>query len=179
MRSRSGVIWEVEAVVVGIRFFFLLAGAVGDCVLDVFFGGLTGEVDVSCGGLVMIGDGWMVAVFCVRSCVTCCLVVSGRVCVVGGGISLYIVGCRRAGVDLVVVGGLVAAAGWRGHSPAEGAGCLLLSALFLYLLVGSTLWKVSSTRSRSFPSDILQNGEPTKVYSFKAFIKTVGSIVIH
>ena len=65
----------------------------------------------------MIGDGWMVAVFCVRSCVMCCLVVSGRVCVGGGGISLSIVGCRQAGVDLVVVEGLVAAAGWRDHSP--------------------------------------------------------------
>ena len=53
----------------------------------------------------------------------------------GGGVSFSIVGCRRAGVDLVVVvGSLVAAAGW--HSPAEGAGCLLLSVLFLYLLVG-------------------------------------------
>ena len=84
-----------------------------------------------CGGLVMIGNGWMVAVFCVRSCVMCCLVVSGRVCVGGGGISLSIVGCWQAGVDLVVVEGFVAPAGWRGHSPAEGAGCLLLSALFL------------------------------------------------
>ena len=56
--------------------------------------------------------------------------VSGSVCVDGGDISLSMVGCLRAGVDLVV-GGLVAAAGWRGHSPAEGAGCLLLSALFL------------------------------------------------
>ena len=156
-----------------------MAGAIGDCILD-FFGGLTGEVDVAGGGLVMIGDGWMVAVFRVRSCVMCCLGVSGSVCVGGGGISFSIVGCRRAGVDLFVgVVGLVAAAGWRGHSPAEGAGCLLLSALFLYLLVGSTLWKVSSTRTRSFPSDILQSGEPTKVYFFSAFIKTVGSMVIH
>ena len=44
--------------------------------------------------------------------------------------------CRRAGVVLVV-GGLLAAVGWRGHSPAEGAGCLLLSALLLsYLEAG-------------------------------------------
>ena len=40
---------------------------------DFFFGGLTGEVDVADGGLVMVGDGWMVAVFCVRSCVMECL----------------------------------------------------------------------------------------------------------
>ena len=54
----------------------------------------------------------------------------------GGGVSFSIVGCRRAGV-VMVVGGLLAAVGWRGHSPAEGAGCLLLSALFLsYLEVG-------------------------------------------
>ena len=64
----------------------------------------------------------MVAVFCVRSCVMCCLGVSGRVCVGGGGISFSIVGCRRAGV------GVVAAAGWRDHSPTEGAGYLLLTA---------------------------------------------------
>ena len=57
----------------------MLAGADGDCILDFFFGGLTGELDVACDGLVMIGDGWMVAVFCVRSCVMCCLVESGRV----------------------------------------------------------------------------------------------------
>ena len=107
-------------------------GAVGDCVLNFFFGGLT-EVDVAGGDLVMIGDGRMVAVFCVRSCVMCCLGVSGRVCVGGGDISFSGVGCRRAGVDLVV--GLAAAAGWRGHSPAEGAGCLLLTAPSCRILV--------------------------------------------
>ena len=43
----------------------------------------------------------------------------------GGGVSFSGVGCRLAGVDLVVVGGgLLAAVGWRGHSPAEGADCL-------------------------------------------------------
>ena len=54
----------------------------------------------------------------------------------GGGVSFSIVGYRQAGVVLVV-GGLLAAVGWQGHSPAEGAGCLLLSALLLsYLEVG-------------------------------------------
>ena len=104
----------------------------GDFILGVFVSGGSGEGG-GVAGLVMIGDGCMVAVFCVRSCVMCCLVVSGSVCVGGVGISLSIACCRRAGVDLVVVGGLVAAAGWRGHSPAEGAGCLLLSALVIRL----------------------------------------------
>ena len=40
----------------------------------------------------MIGDGWTVAVFYVRSCVMCCIGVSGKVCVGGGGISFSIVG---------------------------------------------------------------------------------------
>ena len=96
----------------------MLAGAGGGCVLD-FFGRLTGEVAVAGGGLVMIGVGWMVAVFCVRSCVMCCLGVSGRVCVDVGGISFSIVGRRRAGVDLAV--GVVAAAGWRGRQQREQA----------------------------------------------------------
>ena len=118
----------------------------------------------------MTGDGSMIADFW-------SLAVSGSVCGVGGVTSCSIQGVgRRAGVNVVV--GCLAGAGWRGHSPAEGAGCLLLSALFLCLLVSSTLWKVSSTQTRSFPSDILQSGEPTKVYSFKAFIRTVGSMVI-
>ena len=103
----------------------------GNFVLGFFVGGDSGEGGGGVAGLVMIGDGCIVAVFCVRSCVMCCLVVSCSVCVCGGDISLSIAGCRLAGVDLVVVGGLVAVAGWRGHSPAEGAGCLLLSALFL------------------------------------------------
>ena len=141
-----------------------------------FFGGLSGVVG-GVAGFMMTGDGSMLAVFWVWSYVMYSLAVSGSVCIVGGVASCSIQGVDwRAGVDVVV--GRLAGAGWRGHSPAEGAGCLLLSALFLYLLVGSTLWKVSSTRTRSFPSDILQSGEPMKVYSFKAFIKTVGSMVI-
>ena len=100
----------------------------------------------------------------------------------GGGVSFSGVGCRLAGVDLVVViGDLLADLGWRGHSPAEGAGCLLLrSALFLtYLEVGWWfLWKVSSTRTRSFPSDNLHSGVPTKLNSFSAFSNTDGIMVI-
>ena len=126
----------------------------------------------------MIGEGVICAVF--GGLWTVMVAVSIRnVCGAGGVVSFSGVVGLLGGIDLVVVvGGIVAAAGWRGHSPAEGAGCLLLSALFLYLLVGSTLWKVSSTQTRSFPSDILHSGEPTKVYSFKAFIRMIGSMVI-
>ena len=56
------------------------------------------------------------------------------VCTAGGGVSLSgIVGCRHAGGCSQVIGGgcHLAAVGWQGHSLAEGAGCLLLSALFL------------------------------------------------
>ena len=49
----------------------------------------------------------------------------------GGGVSFSGIVCRLAGVDLVVVVGLLADVGWQGGSPTEGAGCLLLSALFL------------------------------------------------
>ena len=47
----------------------------GDFVLGFFVGGDSGEGGGGVAGLVMIGDGCMVAVFCVRSCVMCCLVV--------------------------------------------------------------------------------------------------------
>ena len=79
----------------------------------------------------MLGDG--------VSCAVCggTVMVSGVVsiiCSAGGevsfsGASRRTVGCT-VGDDLVG-GGRLAAVGWRGHSPAEGAGCLLLSALFL------------------------------------------------
>ena len=86
----------------------------------------------------MVGDGWMVAVFFVRPRVMCCLGVSCRACANGGDVSFsWQGGGRRAGLYLLF--GLAAGAGWQGHLPAEGAGCLLLSALFLYLLVGRTL----------------------------------------
>ena len=58
----------------------------------------------------MIGDGWMVAVFCIRSCVMSCLGMSGRVCVDGGDVSFsWQSGGRRTGVCLLV--GLAARAG--------------------------------------------------------------------
>ena len=60
-------------------------------------------------------------------------VLISSVCSAGGEVSFSgAVGSRRAvGVVLVVGGGRLAAVGWQGHSPAEGAGCLLLSALLL------------------------------------------------
>ena len=122
----------------------------GEEILLLFFGGLSG-VGGDVVGLVMIGAGSMTAIFCVRSCVIVDLVMSGRICVDGGKVSFsWLGGCRRAGgVGLVVGGGgRLAAVGWRGHSPAEGASCLLLSALSLYTgSVGNVLWKVSSTRT--------------------------------
>ena len=80
-----------------------------------------GGVDVSCavfGGLVNV----MVSGVLISS-----------VCSAGGEISFSdAVSSRHAvGVNLVVGGGHLAAVGWRGHSPAEGVGCLLLSALLL------------------------------------------------
>ena len=126
-----------------------------------------GEADVAGDGLVMIGDGWMVAVLCMRSSVMCCLGVSGRVCADGGDISFsWQGGGRRTGVCLLV--GLAATRQQR----AQAVPCFQPSSCICWF--GGTLWKVSSTLTRSFPSDILQNGEPTKVYSFKAFINTVG-----
>ena len=71
-------------------------------------------------------------------CVFVTVMVSGvlisSVCSAGGEVSFSgaVDSRRTVGVDLVG-GGRLAAVGWRvrGHSPAEGAGCLLLSALFL------------------------------------------------
>ena len=80
-----------------------------------------------------------------------------------------------AGDCLEVVGSL-AGAGWRGHSPAEGAGCLLLSAPFCRVLplVDSCKRIAQLELSPSFPSDILQNGEPTKLYSRSALSNRAG-----
>ena len=130
-------------------------------------------------GRIMIGDGMISAVCGLRWC----LMVEGvDVCSVwtaGIDVSFSSVGCRLAGDDLIVVGGLLAAVGWRGHSPAESAGCLLLSALFLsYLEVGWFLWKVSSTQTRPFPSDYLHSGAPTMLNSFSAFNNTDRIMVI-
>ena len=89
----------------------------GDRVLCFFGGGESGEE----GGIVgrmTIGDGVISTVCGLRWC----LMVVGVVCSVwtaGGGVSFSTVGYRRASVDLaVVVGGLLAAVGWRGHSAA-------------------------------------------------------------
>ena len=101
--------------------------AVGDCV-RVFFDGLSGVWSRRRCCWSNDGAGSMMVVYCVRSCVMVDLVVSGRVCDGGGGVSFSTRGvCRRAGVDLVVVVGRRAGAGWRGHSPAGSVGCLLLS----------------------------------------------------
>ena len=68
-----------------------------------FFGGLFGEEGGGVGFLIT-GAISMMAVFCVRSCVMVDLVVSGRVCDSGRGVSFPTLGFgRRAGVGFVVV----------------------------------------------------------------------------
>ena len=102
----------------------------GDLILGFFVGGESGEG----GGVVgrmMIGDGMLSAVSGRRWCLMVVDAVVYNVWTAGGAVSFCGVGCRRAGADLVVVVGLVAAVSWRGHSPAEAAGCLLLSTPFL------------------------------------------------
>ena len=104
----------------------------GDFVLGLLARGNSGE-GVGVAGFWMLGDGVSCTVF--GGLVT--LMVSGvlisSVCSAGDDVAFSgAVGSRRAvGIDLVVGGGRLAAMGWRGHSPAEGAGCLLLSALLL------------------------------------------------
>ena len=103
----------------------------GDFVLGLLAGGISGEGD-GVAGFLMLGDG--------VSCAVCggleTVMVSGVisiVCSAGGEVS-FSGASRRTGYtvgDDLVGGGRLAAVGWRGHSPAEGAGCLLLSALFL------------------------------------------------
>ena len=102
----------------------------GEETLLFFFGGLFG-VGGGVVGLVMIGAGSMMAVFCVRSCVIVDLVVSSRICVDGGDVSFSWLGAGSVGLVVVGGGGRLAAVGWRGHSPAGGVGRLLLSAPFL------------------------------------------------
>ena len=102
----------------------------GEETLLFFFGGLSG-VGGGVVGLVMIGAGSMMAVFCVRSCVIVDLVASGRICVDGGDVSFSWLGAGSVGLVVVGGGGGLAAVGWRGHSPAGGVGRLLLSAPFL------------------------------------------------
>ena len=81
----------------------------------------------------MMGDGVICAVFGDLGSV---MVVGVAICIfcVADDVSFSgVVGCRHAGGGGLVVGGSgrLAAVGWRGHSPAEGAGCLLLSTLSL------------------------------------------------
>ena len=123
----------------------------GDFVLGFFVGCDSGEVG-GVAGLLMIGDGVICAVFGGLCTVMVASMSICSVCGAGDIVSFSsVVGCRRAGGFGLVVGGggCLAAVGWRGHSPAEGAGCLLLSALLLYTgsagSVGNVLWEVSST----------------------------------
>ena len=106
--------------------FRLSCRVLRDLILGFFVGGESGE-EGGVVGRMMIGVGVFSAVCGLRWCL---MVVDAVVCSVwtaGGNVSFSGVGCRRAGVDLVVGVGLVAAVGCRGHSPAEGAGCLPLS----------------------------------------------------
>ena len=98
--------------------FAVVVVVVGDLVLGFFVDGESGEVGDAVGRM-MIGDGVISAVAGVGIWAVVCSVWTAI-----GGVSSNL-GCQRAGV------GLVAAVGWRGHSPAEDAGCLLLSVLFL------------------------------------------------
>ena len=118
-------------------------------------------------------------------------VAAGRWMVAGGGESMVaVVGGRhsRAGVSAGRtdwhLGGLSAGRGWRGHSPAGGAGfCFLLSAPFDIIgffplshvswLVGSL--KVSSTFTCWRPSPIRQSGLSVKAKSWMAWTRTAGS----
>ena len=103
----------------------------GDFVLGLLARGVSGE-RAGVAGFLMYGDGVSCAVFDGLVTVMISDVLISSVCSAGGEVSFSgAVGSRRAvGVDLVV-GGRLAAVGWWGHSPAEGAGCLMLSALLL------------------------------------------------
>ena len=82
-------------------------------------------------GRMMIGDGMISAICGLHWCLIVIVAVVCSVWIAGGDVSFTGPGCQHAGVPLVVVVCLVAAVGWRGYSPAESAGCLLLSAPFL------------------------------------------------
>ena len=101
----------------------------GDLILGFLVRGDSGEGGVV--GFWMMGDGVICAVYGGLGTV---MVVGVAICsgyVAGGDVSFSdVVGCRHAGGgDLVVGGGGRLAA--MGHSPAEGSGSLLLSALIL------------------------------------------------
>ena len=119
-------------------FFLHLDVEVPCCCLVVYFGDLilgflvrgdSGEGGVV--GLWMMGDGVICAVYGGLGTVMVVGVAICSVFVAGGDVSFSdVVGCRHAGGGDLVVGG-----GGRlaviGHSPAEGSGSLLLSALIL------------------------------------------------
>ena len=119
-------------------FFLHLDVEVPCCCLVVYFGdlilGFLVRGDSGEGGVVgfwMMGDGVICAVYGGLGTVMVVGVAICSVYVAGGDVSFSdVVGCRHAGGgDLVVGGGGRLAA--VGHSPAEGAGSLLLSALIL------------------------------------------------
>ena len=104
----------------------------GDFVLGLLARGVSGE-EAGVASFLMYGDGVSCAVFGGLETVMVSGVLISSVCSAGGEVSFSgAVGSRCAvGVDLVVGGGRLAAVGWRGHSPAEGSGYLLHSALLL------------------------------------------------
>ena len=74
-------------------------------------------------GFWMIGEGVSCVVFGGLVTVMVAGVSTSSVCIPDGDVSFSgAVGCRRAGGVDLVVGCCLAAVGWRGHSPAEGAG---------------------------------------------------------
>ena len=101
----------------------------GDFVLGLLARGVSGE---GVTGLLMHRDGISCAVFGGLVTVMVSSVLISSVCSAGGEVSFSaaVDSRRTVGVDLLG-GGRLAAVGWRGNSPAEGAGCLLLSAFFL------------------------------------------------
>ena len=104
----------------------------GDLILGFLARGDSGE-EGGVAGFWMMGSGVICAVFGDLCSV---MVVGVTICSVFAGSDVSfsgVFGCRRAvGGGLVVSGGgRLAPVDWRGHSSAEGAGCLQLSALFL------------------------------------------------
>ena len=135
---RGGVVvLEVILLLNGI-FFLHLDVEVPCCCLVVYFGDLilgflvrgdSGEGDVAV--VWMMGDGVICAIFGGLGTVMVVAVAICSVYVAGGDVSFSdVVDCRHAGGGGLFVGGgvLLAAVG---HSPAEGTGSLLLSALIL------------------------------------------------
>ena len=101
-----------------------------DFVLGLLARGVSGE-GVGVAGFLMHGDGMSCAVFGGLETVMVSGMLISSVCSAGEVSFSGAVDSRlTVGVNLVG-GGRLAAVGWRGHSPAEGAGWLLLLALFL------------------------------------------------